>query len=59
MMSRAEEYRGQAERCRQMADQVVSPIDKEQWLQLAADWIAMASIHERFGSTPTESEAKH
>ena len=56
MTSRAAEYRTEAERCRQMADQVISPLDKEAWLQLAAEWIAMASIYERFGSIPTESE---
>ena len=33
---------------RLMADQVKSPLDKELWLQLAADWMAMASMHERF-----------
>src|SRR5262249_2399724 len=36
MTNKTDEYRAKAEHCRQMADQVVSPIDKEMWLQLAA-----------------------
>ena len=50
MTKKTDEYRAKAEHCRQMADQVVSPIDKEMWLQLAADWLSMASVHERFGN---------
>jgi len=48
MTGKPEEYRAQALHCRLMADQVKSPLDKELWLQLAADWMAMASMHERF-----------
>jgi len=33
-----DEYRAKAEHCRRMADQVVSPVEKEMWLQLAWDW---------------------
>jgi hypothetical protein len=48
-----------AEHCREMADQVISPIDKEMWLQLAADWLLMASAQERFGTShQTEGEAE-
>jgi hypothetical protein len=47
MTSQAHEYREKAEHCRQMADKVVSPIDKEMWLQLAADWSQLASLRER------------
>ena len=57
MTTKPEEYRAQALHCRLMADQVKSP-DKEVWLELAADWMAMASIHERFGSGQTKIEAK-
>ena len=56
MTNKTDEYRAKAEHCRQMADQVVSPIDKEMWLQLAADWLSMASTHERFGNDQTKSE---
>jgi hypothetical protein len=58
MTSKPEEYRAQALHCRLMADQVKSPLDKELWLQLAADWMAMASIHERFHTGQTKSEAQ-
>ena len=44
MASRMDEYRAEAERCRQMAAEVISPLDKEAWLQLAAEWLAMTSI---------------
>ena len=59
MTSKPEEYRAEARRCRQMADQVTSPLDKDAWLQLADEWLAMASIHERFGTGQTKSEAEH
>ena len=62
MTSKPEEYRAQALHCRLMADQVKSPLDKELWLQLAADWMAMASVHERFGtggrSVPKRTSAR-
>ena len=58
MTNKTDEYRAKAEHCRQMADQVVSPIDKEMWLQFAADWLSMASTHERFGNDQTKSEAE-
>ena len=59
MTSKPEEYRAQAFHCRLMADQVKSRLDKELWLQLAADWMAMASVHERLGTGQTKSEAEH
>jgi len=46
--SKPEEYRAQAQRCREMADQAMRPLDKEAWLKLAADWLSMALVHERF-----------
>ena len=58
MTNKTDEYRAKAEHCRQMADQVVSPIDNEMWLQLAADWLSMASTHERFGNDQTKCEAE-
>ena len=45
-----DEYRAKAEHCRQMADQVVSPLDKEMWLQLAWNWSTLASVRERCGT---------
>jgi hypothetical protein len=58
MAIRVDEYRAEAERCRQMAAKVISLLDKEAWLQLAAEWLSLASIHERYGS-PVESEAEN
>ncbi len=58
-MTKPEEYRAQALHCRLMADQVKSSMDKEMWLELAADWMTMASMHERFSAGQTKSEAKH
>ena len=45
-----DEYRAKAEHCRQMADQVISPLDKEIWLQLAWNWSTLASVRERYGT---------
>lgn len=42
IVSDAERYRRQAEECRQQAAKAISELDKEQWLALAADWLAMA-----------------
>jgi hypothetical protein len=47
MKSQADEYRAKAEYCRQMANGVMSPIDKEMWLQLAADWSVLASVRDQ------------
>ena len=58
MTNKTDEYRAKAEHCRQMADHVVSPMDKEMWLQLAADWLSMASVHARFGNEQNKSEAE-
>lgn len=58
MTGKPEEYRVKAEQCRQMANEAFSPLDTDAWLQLAADWAMMASIHERFGTGPTKSEAE-
>jgi hypothetical protein len=46
-MPKSDEYRAKAEECRLAAERAFSPLDKEAWLQLAADWLAMASMRER------------
>jgi len=43
-MSDAQKYRQQAEECRKMADKAFSPLDKEAWLQLAADWLRLVQM---------------
>jgi hypothetical protein len=59
MANRLAEYRAEAEHCRQMANDVLSPIDKEMWLELSADWLSMASIYERHRRPLDQSDAKH
>lgn len=46
-MSQPDDYRAKAEECRLAADRAFSALDKEAWLQLAADWLTMASMRER------------
>jgi hypothetical protein len=59
MANRLPEYRAQAEHCRQMANDTLSPVYREMWLELAADWLSMASMYERYGRHLDQSEAKH
>jgi hypothetical protein len=47
-----ERFRQQAEECRREADKAISPLDKEAWLRLAADWLKACSGSRR----KTESE---
>jgi hypothetical protein len=48
----ADRFRKQAEECVQQAEKSVSPIDKETWLRVAAEWIRLAqSADERDGKT--------
>ncbi len=35
-------YRKEAEDCRQMAANAISPLDKEAWLKIAGDWLRLA-----------------
>jgi hypothetical protein len=59
MANRLAEYHAQAEHCRQMASDTLIPINREMWLELAADWLSMASIYERHRRLLGQSEAKH
>lgn len=38
----AARYRSKAEDCRKLAENALSPADKEAWLRLAADWVKLA-----------------
>jgi hypothetical protein len=40
--SEADGFRRQAEECRTQAAKAISPLDKEAWLLVAADWIKLA-----------------
>jgi hypothetical protein len=57
MTNRSAEYRAQAEHCREMANGALSPMDKEMWLELSADWLSMASIYERHRRHLDQSDA--
>ena len=46
-MSKLDDYRTKAEYCREMAAKVVNPLDKEGWLQQAANWQTLASLADR------------
>jgi len=43
----AERFRQEAEECRRLAVQSRSPLDKETWRRLAAEWLKMAEEAER------------
>jgi hypothetical protein len=45
-MGQPDDYRAKAEECRLQAERAFSPLDKKAWLQLAADWLAMASLRD-------------
>ena len=38
----ADRFRKEAEECREQAAKAISPLDKEEWLCLAAEWIKLA-----------------
>ena len=70
-MTKLDEYRRRAEECRHQAEQCTSHADKTAWLELSADWLALAntsphSATERFeamersrGTHQTKSDAQH
>jgi hypothetical protein len=41
-MSRADEFRKNADECRQQAAKSIGPLDKERWLKVAEQWLQMA-----------------
>jgi hypothetical protein len=43
----ANRYRREAEECRWNADKAMRPVDREAWLQLAAEWAKLAESAER------------
>jgi hypothetical protein len=42
----AQRFRKDAQECREQAEKAISPLDKEAWLRLAADWIKLAQAAE-------------
>jgi hypothetical protein len=55
-MTKSAEYREKAAQCRLAADRAFSPLDKEAWLQLSADWLTMASMRDRTASGQSASD---
>jgi hypothetical protein len=46
----ADRFRRQAQECVQQAERSISPLDKETWLRVAAEWMRLAqSVDERNG----------
>jgi hypothetical protein len=43
----AERFRKEAEECRELAENAMSPLDKEAWGRLAEDWLKLAREAER------------
>ena len=46
-MTKRDEYRAKAEHCRKMAESVMSPLDKEGWLEQATNWRTLAALSDR------------
>jgi hypothetical protein len=42
MVSRADEFRKNADECRRQAELSLNPLDKERWLKIAEHWLQMA-----------------
>jgi hypothetical protein len=47
MSDDADRFRRHAEEARHQAEQAVSPLDKEAWLRVAAEWIKLAQSEDR------------
>lgn len=45
----AERFRKESEDCRVHAEKAISPLDREEWLRLAADWLKLAEAADRRG----------
>jgi hypothetical protein len=46
-MTKQDEYRAKAEHCREMAGKVISPLEKEGWLQQATNWLTLSALSDR------------
>ena len=46
-MSPADDYRKNADECRELAAKASNPNDKAQWLKLVQEWLRMAQEAER------------
>jgi hypothetical protein len=50
-MSRANEFRTNADECREQAARAINPLDKERWLKIAQHWLQMAQEAEEGPNT--------
>lgn len=41
-MTRADEFRRNADDCREQAERAINSLDKERWLKIAEQWLQMA-----------------
>lgn len=48
----ADRFRKEAEECRQLAAKAKNPLDKEEWLRLAGEWIKLAQDTDARGNSP-------
>jgi hypothetical protein len=48
----ADRFREQAKECVQQAEKSISPLDKETWLRVAAEWIRLAQSADERDSKP-------
>lgn len=51
----AERFRKEAEDCRAHAEKAISPLDRDEWLRLAGEWLKLAveaKVAEAVGSAP-------
>jgi hypothetical protein len=55
-MNRADEFRKNADECRQQAEKSIHPMDKERWLKLAWHWLQMAQEEDARTNSPLESK---
>ena len=46
-VSDVDRFRKEAEEARRQAERAISPLDKEEWLRVAAEWIKLAQDAEK------------
>jgi len=58
-MSRAEEFRKNADECRQQAAKSINHLDKERWLTIAEHWLQLAQEAEADPDTRSGQHAQN
>jgi hypothetical protein len=57
-MDRDDEFRKHAADAQQMADRVISPIDKQSWLRIAQGWLSLIRNPKPTGQELLDAHAK-